>query len=202
MDNQKMGRFIAGHGKAVGLTQLELICSISLTALFLGGIAVCAIVDVAINNGFSWSLYPISSIVFVWFVLFPIILFGKKGILPSMGVLTVLIVPYLFALDRIAGVEGLIFKAGAIIAAIFLIFLWSVWFIMKRYKNRKWIGAGISTILAAGVCVLINYSLSLTLTPEAAAFDVWDLLNIVILVVAGLAMISLDLILEKRKERR
>lgn len=202
MDNQKMGRFIAGHGKAVELTQLELICSISLTALFLGGIAVCAIVDVAINNGFSWSLYPINSIVFVWFVLFPIILSGKKGILPSMGILTVLIVPYLFALDRIAGGEGLILKAGAIIAAISLIFLWSVWFIMKRCKNRKWIGAGISTILAAGVCVLINYSLSLTLTPEAAAFDVWDLLNIVILVVAGLAMISLDLILEKRKERR
>lgn len=116
-----------------------------------------------------------------------------------MLALTVLIVPYLFALDKIAATEGLILKAGAVVAFISMIFLWSVWFIMKRCKNRKLLGAGISTILAAPVCVLINYSLSLTLTREAGAFDVWDVLDIVILVIAGLALISFDLIIKNKK---
>lgn len=117
-----------------------------------------------------------------------------------MVALTVLIVPYLFVLDKLTATEGLLLKAGAAVAAISLIFLWSVCFIMKRCKNRKLLGAGISTILAAPVCVLINYSLSLTLTPEAGAFDVWDVLYIVILVVVGLALISFDMILKKHRK--
>lgn len=179
---------------------IKLVLSLSFTTLLLIGIIVCAIVDVAITNSFTWSLYPISSIIFAWCVLFPIVYSGRKGIIPSMIALTVLIVPYLFALDKIAATEGSILKAGVVVAAISMIFLWSVWFVMKRCKKRKLLGAGISTILAAPICVLINYSLSLTLTPEAGAFDVWDVLDIVILVVAGLALISFDLIMKKQKK--
>ena len=179
---------------------IKLVLSLSFTALLLIGIIVCAIVDVATTNSFTWSLYPISSIVFAWCVLFPFVYGGKKGVIPSMIALTVLIVPYLFTLDKIAAAEGLILRAGAVVATISVIFLWSVWFVMKRCKNRKLLGAGISTILAAPVCVLINYSLSLTLTPEAGAFDVWDVLDIVILVSVGLALISFDLIMKKQKK--
>ena len=177
---------------------IKLVLSLSFTALLLIGIIVCAIADVAITNSFTWSLYPISSIIFVWCVLFPIVYSGRKGIIFSLISLTILIVPYLFTLDSIATTEGLILKVGVAVSAISIIFLWSIWFVMKRCKNRKLLGAGISTLLAAPICVLINFSLSLTLTPEASAFDVWDVLSIVILVVAGLALISLDLIMKKK----
>ena len=179
---------------------IKLVLSLSFTALMLISIIACAIVDVAITNSFTWSLYPISSIIFAWCVLFPLVYGGKNGIVPSMIAITVLIVPYLFVLDMLAATGGVILKAGAAVAAISLIFLWSVCFIMKRCKTRKLLGAGISTILAAPVCVLINYSLSLTLTPEAGAFDVWDVLDIVILVVVGLALISFDMILKKLRK--
>lgn len=43
------------------------------------GIAVCAICDTAISRSFTWSLYPISAIVFTWLVFIPMIKFGKKG---------------------------------------------------------------------------------------------------------------------------
>lgn len=179
---------------------IKLAFALSFTALLLLGIIVCAIVDVAITNSFSWSLYPISSIIFAWCVLSPILFSGKKGSVSSMIALTVLIVPYLFVLDKIAAAEGSILKAGAVVAAISMAFLWSIWFIMRCFRNRKMIGAGISTILAAPVCILINFSLSLALTPEAGAFDVWDVLDIVILMAAGLALVCFDLMIRKHRK--
>ena len=171
---------------------LKFALSLGFTSLILIGIIVCAIVDVATTKSFTWSLYPISSIVFTWCVLFPFIYGGKNGLVPAMITLTVLIVPYLFALDKISAAEGLILKAGAVVAVISMIFMWSVWLVLKCCKNRKLLGAGISTLLAAPASVLINYSLSLTLTPEAGAFDVWDVLDIIIIVGVGLALISFD----------
>ncbi len=179
-------------------SMIKLAATISITTLFAIAFAVCVIVDVAINQAFTWSLYPSSSLVFVWCILFPILHSGKKGMLYSLIVLTVLIVPFLFVIDLIAEANDLVWKTGTVVSVIALLLIWSVAIIMKRC-NRKLIGAGISTILAAPVCVLINYSLSLILTFEAGAFDVWDVLSIVILVFAGLAMIYIDLILKKRK---
>lgn len=177
---------------------LKLVLSLTFSALMLIGILVCAIVDVAISGSVTWSLYPISSIIFAWCVIFPGAFLGKKGFLPSIIALTVLIVPYLFVLDKIAAAEGKILKTGAGAAVISLAFLWGVWFIMKRFKAKKLLGAGISTILAAPVCVLINYSLSLTLAPEAGALDIWDVLSTVVLVFAGFILIGLDLVIRKK----
>ena len=47
------------------------------------GIAVCAICDTAISRSFTWSLYPISAIVFTWLVFIPMIKFGKSLRLPA-----------------------------------------------------------------------------------------------------------------------
>lgn len=175
------------------------ICSILSLASATIGIIVCAIIDVAINSAFTWSLYPIASIVLACSLALPIIQKGKKGIVPALCVLTVAIIPYLHVLDQIAGTEGLILKVGGVVSAIVLVYLWLMCLIMKRCKNRKWMGFGIAMILAAPLCVLINYSLSLTLTPEAAAFDVWDILDIVILVVGGLGLIGIDFILKRTR---
>ena len=179
---------------------IKLVLLLSFVALFVISILVCAIVDVVISNSFTWSLYPISSILFASCVLFPTAHSGKKGILPSMIVLTILIVPYLFVLDKIAMTNGMIVKAGSIVAVIVLVFFWGVFFIMRCFKNRKMIGVGISIILAAPMCVLVNYALSKTLTPEAGVFDAWDVLDIFILVVAGLALICFDLIIRKYRK--
>ena len=180
--------------------KVRLILGITLIATFLVGIIVCSIVDVAINKAFTWALYPISSIVFALCLIFPIVLFDKRGILPSLCMLSVLVMPYLLVLDWLIGTDGLVLKVGGVISAIVLVYLWVVLLIMKLCRNRKWIGGGISTILAAPVCVLINYSLSLTLTPAAASFDMWDILDIVILVAVGLGLICVDLILKKLKK--
>ena len=174
------------------------ICSIfSLTSAAVG-IIVCAIIDVAISGTFTWSLYPIISIILACSLALPIIQKGKKGIVPAFCVLTVAIVPYLHVLDRIAGTGTIITKVGGTVAGLVLIYLWLVYLIVKRCNYRKFMGFGIAMILAAPLCVLINYSLSLTLTPEAATFDMWDVLDIVILLAGGAALIGFDFILKKK----
>ncbi len=175
------------------------ICSIVLLATAVISIVVCSIVDAAINSAFTWSLYPISSIIFAGAVIIPMVLRGTKGVLMSLGSLTVLIFPYLYALDKIAGTEGFILKVGGVISAIVLVYLWLMCLILKLCKNRKCIGFGILLILAAPLSVLINYSLSITVTPEAAAFDVWDILDIVILVAGGIGLLGLDFVLIRTK---
>lgn len=97
---------------------MKLILSLGFTALMLIGIIVCSIVDVAITKRFTWSLYPISTMVFAWCVLFPVIYWSKKGIIPSMLIFTILVVPYSFILDKIAATEGVILRVGTVIAVI------------------------------------------------------------------------------------
>lgn len=77
------------------------VLSITFSILLLVGIIVCAICDVAISGAFTWSLYPISSILFVWFVFMPLIKYGSKGTLGSLTAFSILIIPFLYVLSKI-----------------------------------------------------------------------------------------------------
>lgn len=60
------------------MTRNVLIAVLFSMMLFVG-IMVCLICDLAISGHVTWSLIPVSSIVFSWLILFPGILLGKRG---------------------------------------------------------------------------------------------------------------------------
>lgn len=62
----------------------NMVVSIIFSATLLIGILVCAICDIAISGTFTWSLIPISSIIFAWVISFPITILGKRGIIGSL----------------------------------------------------------------------------------------------------------------------
>ena len=183
--------------KKRNIKQLCTILSFALSAI---GIIVCFVIDVAINSAFTWSLYPITSIIFVYILTFPVINSGKKGLVPALCVLTVTIIPYLYTLDKIIGTEGVIVRVGGVIACLVLIYLWLLCLIKKLCKGRVWMGIGIAILLAAPLSVLINYSLSITLSPEVASFDVWDVINCVVLFITSAILISVDFILKRKSQ--
>lgn len=187
-----------GAGKERKYSPGKSVWAWGLTVLLLIGAAACAIVDMAVTGRLTWSLYPISSIVFAWCILFPTLLGGKRGIVFSMAVLTVLIVPYLLVLDKLAIAEGAILKVGSAVAMIALVFLWAAAFVLKRFKSRKRLSVGISAILAAPACILINGMLSVVLAPEAGVFDIWDVSAIAVFVIAGVALIGSDILSKKK----
>ena len=96
------------------LNKNVVICFIySLTLMV--GIVVCVICDIALSGGLTWSLIPLSSIIFAWVISFPVIILGKRGIAGSLISLSLFILPFLYILSRLVNVSS-VFSIGAVMA--------------------------------------------------------------------------------------
>lgn len=174
---------------------LQTICAIVFTLLLFVGIISCAIPDIVITGTFTWSLYPISSIVFTWLVFFPVIKWGKKGIFYTILALSVLIIPFLYVLDTLIKTSELLMPIGIRMSVIFIVFLWSIFILFTIFKDRWLLATSITMFLAIPVCILINFSLSkLIMEP---IFDVWDILSISLIGIMSIVLFSIDF--QKRK---
>ena len=159
------------------------VLSIIFTITMAVGILVCCICDLAVSGSLTWSLITLCSILVAWITVFPIIFFGKKGIVPALAAISVLMVPYLYILSRVIQVRE-IFSIGAVMAAVALAFFWIVYLICRRFRERKLLAAGLAFLCAIPFTFLINIILSKML--DTPVFDAWDLLSVLVLLgIAG-----------------
>lgn len=160
--------------------------SLLFSATLLTGMVACLICNIAISGNLTWSLIPVSSVVFAWVVSFPSIILGKKGMLISLISFSVFVIPYLFLLSRLIKVKE-VFSVGAIMAAASILFLWVMAAIWNRVgKTGKLIALGMIFLLAIPFVVIINVILSRMIVEPV--LDIWDMLSIFILLI--LALIS------------
>ena len=103
----------------------NVIISILFSITLLTGIMVCLIVNLAISGKLTWSLIPVSSIVFAWVVSFPGIILGKKGIAVSLISLSAFTIPYLYLLSSLVKVKT-VFSIGTATAIASITFLWLI----------------------------------------------------------------------------
>lgn len=171
--------------------------AVTFSVLFLIGIVVCAICDIAISGAFTWSLFPISSIVFAWLVFFPVIKFGEKGVFGALVALSVAIIPFLYVLDNLVGDNALILPIGIRMAIISIVFLWGVFALFKGLKARKLLAAAISVLLAVPVSLFINYSLSRLIGEPL--MDIWDVLTFAIIVIIAGGFFAMDFAARRRR---
>lgn len=176
---------------------LQSICALAFSSLLLAGIIVCAICDMAISGKFTWSLFPISSIIFGWLTFFPVIKFGEKGLLGTMIALSALIIPFLYVLNNLITVNNLILPIGIRMSVISIIFLWSIFLLFKKLKARKLLAGAISFLIAIPVLILINFSLSKIIAESL--IDVWDIITFFIMVIAAAALFAMDSIVHKKQ---
>ena len=166
------------------------VISLLFSATLLIGIMVCLICNIAISGNLTWSLIPISSIVFVWVVSFPSIILGKKGILISLISLSAFVIPYLFLLSRLIKVKE-VFSVGVIMAVASILFLWVIAAIWNRVgKTRKVIALGMIFLLAIPFMVIINVILSRMIVEPV--LDIWDMLSIFILLILAFIFFICD----------
>lgn len=153
--------------------------SIIFSATLLIGITVCLICNIAISGSLTWSLIPVSSIVFAWAIFYPGIILGKRGIIASLISLSVFIIPYLFLLSSLIKAKE-IFSVGVVMAAASIIFLWIIAGILNHIgKTRKWTALGMIFLLAVPFIFTINIMLSkMIATP---ILDRWDMLPVFVL---------------------
>lgn len=175
---------------------LRSISAVSFSLLLLAGVAVCGICDMAISGSFTWSLYPISAIVFAWLVFFPVIKLGAKGIIGTMLSLSTLIVPFLYVLHLLVGDSGLLLTIGIRMAAISIVFLWGIYAVFRIFRKRKAIAAAVSLLAALPVHLIINYSLSRVI--GGSFLNVWDGLSLFILAVLSLICFGWDCMRQRR----
>ena len=164
----------------------NVIISILFSVTLLVGIMVCLICDIAISGNLTWSLIPVSSIVFAWVISFPGIIMGKRGIIVSLISLSVFIVPYLFLLSSLVKTKE-VFSVGAIMAVVSIIFLWIIVAVFHRIgKTKAFVALGITFLLAIPFTFIVNIILANMMAEPL--FDVWDMLSVFILLI--LAFVS------------
>lgn len=173
----------------------NMVVSIIFSATLLIGILVCAICDIAISGTFTWSLIPISSIIFAWVISFPITILGKRGIIGSLLSLSLFIFLYLYILGELVGNRE-VFSVGSAMSAISLVYLWLILAVFYRLRTRKWMALGITFLMAIPFTLAVNLSLSRLIGEKVV--DVWDVLTVFILLIAAFSVFVCDY--AKRKE--
>lgn len=173
--------------------------SIILSSLFLIAIIVCLICDVTINNMFTWSLLAVVSILFAWGILFPTMKLGKKGIVWSLVVFTILLLPYLYVLEKLLLVPNL-FLIGACISLVSLWYIWSIYFLFKVLMKRAYMVVGIAFLLAIPLELFIH--IILTRFSIENALSSWDYLSLILLLVFSFIFIEKDLMYQKKVKRK
>ena len=148
----------------------NVIISIPFSATLLIGIMVCLICNIAISGNLTWSLIPVSSIIFAWVISFPSIILGKRGIIVSLISLSVFIIPYLFLLGSLLKAKE-VFSVGTAMAVVSIVFLWIIVAVFKC--TRKLVALGTTFLLAIPFMFIVNVILSKMI--EEPVFDVWYL---------------------------
>ena len=144
---------------------------------------------VAISGTLTWSLITLSSILITWIASFPVILLGKKGVLVAMVAISILILPFMHILSILIKVNE-VFNIGAIMSIYTLVFLWIIYILYYRLKERKLLATGITFLFAIPFTLLINITLSKLIGEPV--IDVWDILSVFILLIVSVAFIIGD----------
>lgn len=169
---------------------MQSICATSFTALLLIGMIVCAICDLAISGTFTWSWYPISSSIFAWLILFPIIKFGTKGIFGSLISCSVFIIPFMYILNFLVKDYDLLLPISIRISIISIIYLWIIYALFRILKKRKLLATGISILLCIPVTFGINFILYRLISDQL--LDMWDLIGFCITLAIASVFIIVD----------
>lgn len=164
--------------------------AISFSMLMLLGILACVICDMAISGTFTWSLYPISSIIFAWLVFIPLIKLKKKGMLWSLAIFSILLIPFIYVVSEIA-CNNLIMPIGSRISFASVIYLWCGYLIFRKLKTHKMIAAAVLLILTMLLCIAINIILANVLS--IPLFDIWDILSFAVIIVIAIVLLIIDL---------
>lgn len=153
-----------------------------------GGI--CAVCDLAISGAFTWSLYPIASLIFAWTVLSPLLRRCRKGLRDSLVSLSLAIFPFLFALAWLLHMPSLFLPVSFSMAAIGLAFLWGIYLIFHQFTQRKMFSLALCSLLAVFVFLSVNLTLSRLI--QTPFLDGWDALTIAIFLCMAVFFRRLD----------
>ena len=153
------------------------------------GIVVPVICNTAISGKLTWSLYPLFSVIFAWLVAIPTVMRGRKGVALTLAALTVLIIPFMYAISKTAG-NSVVFAIGVRVSVVTVAYLGCVYLNFVLLGSRKRTAAALALLLMIPLCVAINIIIEKVLA--VSNFDVWDMLSYAVLAVSAAVLFILD----------
>jgi len=164
---------------------------VSIVALI--AITVCLVCDVAINRNFTWSLIVVIGIILGWGITYPILRSRRNKIAYSLLILTILILPFLYLLEKILNVN--LFLIGTCISLVSLWYIWSIYLLFRVLKKRKLLVVGIAFFLAIPLELFITVILVRFKIQET--IDILNYISLGILFMLALIFLVKDSIYQK-----
>jgi hypothetical protein len=147
---------------------------------------VCLIVDTALNRQITWATCPLLSIAFGWAALSPLSV-KKHGGLLSSGAVTLLILPYLYLLNKITVTTDWFAPIGSPSAIAGIIALWILFFLFRFAKMNIWGKLAISVFLLGAVAgPVVNYFVDTHMGQNPFSWDTF--LTVVVAVATSAAL--------------
>lgn len=163
------------------------IVMLSLLVLGLAGIISTAIVDFALNEGFTWSLLPISAIMFSWLSIIPLFLFKKRAIDIALLSTSIFVFPFLYIIDWYAG-GGWFNPIAVPITIAGIAILWLIRIVFAA-KLSVWNKSAAFCLICAAANVVISFILSRVL--NGGNSDVWNLMSAAIFAVIAVILFAI-----------
>ena len=118
---------------------------------------ICLLVNYCIDQAFTWSIYPLASLLLCFFVLIPIFFLKKHRTLAAHGVLFAALIPYLFIIERMSPTVSWVVPLALPVAALSIgVSAIIVWIVLYTRIDRL-IAMAIAFLLSGvGVNLAIN----------------------------------------------
>lgn len=154
---------------------------------------VCIVCNMAVTNTVGWLVYPVSSLLFAWLVLMPLLYYKKRGLKLSFGIITTLTLPFLLIIEQMGGGQGWFIPLGFPIAVSGIIFMWAVFLLIK--KGDFLITLSRIIFLSGILCLVIDLIIKHAL--GGGGFP-WGSLVAAITTLVAILLLVISVILKKR----
>lgn len=103
--------------------------------------------------------------------------------------LSLFILPYLYLLSRLIKAYA-VFSIGARMAVIVMLYIWMIFFLFKRFRNRHLAVWGTAVLLLIPLQFIINAVLSKIISEPLV--DIWDVLTAFIILIVAFVIFICD----------
>ncbi|MDO5844139.1 MAG: DUF6320 domain-containing protein [Methanocorpusculum sp.] len=163
-----------------------------ISILVIIAVFVCIVCNFAVNNSMTWMVYPVTSILFGWIVIMPVLYYKKDGVKYSLGLITTFGLLFMLILEQWSGIVGWFIPLAVPIFIASVIYGWILYFLFRKKRNPIYLIAVI-IFLSGVLCLTIDLILKASdIYPFPVGWLVFGITTLVSLLIIVTKIILVD----------
>lgn len=168
-----------------------------LTIAFLIAAFVCLLCNLVSKGKIDWALYPVSSLIFAWFVIVPLIYFKKHKYVISLATLSVLLIPLLYLIEQLGPNKNWLMPLGIPATLISLVYFWIAVPLFVYTKINRWYLSAAVILLGVGLDCGIEYYVQLFV--QRSNPDIYNIFSNICVVIVAIAIFFIGFARKRKK---